>query len=330
MFYDDDDDAVSMKNRASIRKETYRIVKDYSEYSTIQGVIYLFQSGQTQCGKLFWSLVVLAMLILGTYWSGTAYNDWVTNPVLTTVKTSALKIKNIDFPAITICGQGVYANILQAGWFKVFYNYTRQLNISFGMSPIRTVKVQTKGSSDQVELEKALRIMNMLINDSSNILGGFLDLHMPGFTVKDPLDQTSPIFASRNPDEFIKVSKLFNLTHMDTCQVSGNPGSGNCTLGFAFDPIGGNCFLALNETRNYWAASGDACSSFGAKLVSFDNDSKVQGFIKLINSGKGTFLTTSFISIIVYFNFLVTILNMKVGTMLFNTVKCKVCFHNTI
>ena len=95
----------SEKGRQSIRRETYDIVRDYSEYSTIQGIIYLFQSNQTQCGKMFWLLVVIAMLILGTYWSVTAYNDWILNPVLTTVKTSAFKIKNLEFPALTICGQ---------------------------------------------------------------------------------------------------------------------------------------------------------------------------------------------------------------------------------
>lgn len=55
--------------KPSRAKELLDIVKDYSEYSTIQGVIYIFQSKQSQVGKVFWTFVVIGMIILGTYWS---------------------------------------------------------------------------------------------------------------------------------------------------------------------------------------------------------------------------------------------------------------------
>ena len=48
----------------------FDIVQDYSEYSTIQGIIYIFFSHQTTFGRFFWILVVIAMLILGSYWTG--------------------------------------------------------------------------------------------------------------------------------------------------------------------------------------------------------------------------------------------------------------------
>ena len=34
------------------------------------------------------------------------YTDWQENPVLTSIKTTSKPIGEIDFPAITICGQG--------------------------------------------------------------------------------------------------------------------------------------------------------------------------------------------------------------------------------
>jgi hypothetical protein len=52
-----------------IGKETFEIVKDYSEYSTIQGVLYIFQTNQTTFGKIFWISVVAFMFILGAFWS---------------------------------------------------------------------------------------------------------------------------------------------------------------------------------------------------------------------------------------------------------------------
>jgi hypothetical protein len=105
----------SLQKPPSKGKEMYSTIKDYSEYSTIQGVIYIFQTNQTQIGKVFWSMVIIAMLALGTYWSVCAYQDWLNNPVITTIKTSALSIKEIDFPAVTICGQGMNADIVTAG-----------------------------------------------------------------------------------------------------------------------------------------------------------------------------------------------------------------------
>ena len=106
----------------SQKNEMYNIVQEYSEYSTIQGVLYIFQRNQSQFGRIFWTLVIIAMLILGTYWSVAAYQGWVDTPVLTTVKTSALPIKNIGFPAVTICSQGLNDDIVTAGKinFKIF------------------------------------------------------------------------------------------------------------------------------------------------------------------------------------------------------------------
>jgi hypothetical protein len=103
------------KKQPSQGAKIYKIIQEYSEYSTIQGVLYIFQINQSQVGRIFWSLIIFAMLLLGTYWSVLAYSDWQSNPVLTTVKTSALPIKEIEFPAVTICSQGLNTDIATAG-----------------------------------------------------------------------------------------------------------------------------------------------------------------------------------------------------------------------
>jgi hypothetical protein len=108
-----------LKKPPSQGKQMYNIIQDYSEYSTIQGVIYIFQTNQTQVGKVFWSMVIVTMLALGTYWSVCAYQDWQDNPVMTTIKTSALSIKEINFPAVTICGQGMNDDIITSGFKKI-------------------------------------------------------------------------------------------------------------------------------------------------------------------------------------------------------------------
>lgn len=280
------------KRPRSIRREMFNIVRDYSEYSTIQGVIYLFQSSQTQVGRLFWLLVIISMLALGTYWSVTAYNDWITNPVVTTVKTSALKIKNIEFPAVTICGQGVNDDIITAGFFKIFYNYTSKRNISYGMSPIRTVRTwksldDPRFKIDKEDMDKWLKIYSLLANDTDYLIGGYLDLYMPGFTSKDPLTDISPMLASRNPDDMVRMNvfKRLNLTLLCLNASTDEP---KCQSGFTMDPVSHNCFMALNETRAAWDAKTVACSGYRASVVEFDDDIEVKGLIQLIQNGMDT------------------------------------------
>lgn len=47
----------------------YYTIEDYSEQSSIQGIKYIFQSGQSLVARLFWVNVVIGMLILSGYMS---------------------------------------------------------------------------------------------------------------------------------------------------------------------------------------------------------------------------------------------------------------------
>ena len=145
-------------NKSQLKNETYDIVQDYSEYSTIQGVIYIFQKQQTACGKIFWSLVVFLMLALGTYWSFKAFNNWQDNPVITTVKTSAYPVNGIEFPAITICSQGANEDILSAGFFNLFFKFAKKRGVNLGMSPLKGA-VLLKKTFLQVKVE----VLNLIL-----------------------------------------------------------------------------------------------------------------------------------------------------------------------
>ena len=72
------------------------------------------------------------------------FQDWQNNPVLTTVKSSAFPIKDISFPTVTICGQGLSSDILQAGFFHEFFKYLKSIGHDMGISPIRAVKLLNK------------------------------------------------------------------------------------------------------------------------------------------------------------------------------------------
>ena len=58
-----------------------KIFQEYSAYSTIQGLVYIFGIKISWFGKVFWISAVLLMMILGFYWSAVMYIDWKNNQV---------------------------------------------------------------------------------------------------------------------------------------------------------------------------------------------------------------------------------------------------------
>ena len=97
-----------------------KVLEDYSEYSTIQGLVYIFQRRQTLVGRIFWIFVVLVMLSLGISTSIDSYNAWQRSPVLTTLTSAALPVRYIEFPAFTICAPGMNNDILRAVVIREF------------------------------------------------------------------------------------------------------------------------------------------------------------------------------------------------------------------
>ena len=43
-----------------------------------------------------------------------AYDDWVANPTMVTLETTGMPISEVEFPAITVCGQGSIQEVTMA------------------------------------------------------------------------------------------------------------------------------------------------------------------------------------------------------------------------
>ena len=108
---------------------------EYSGVSSLHGIHYIFESGRKlYISKVIWLLVVLVFTGLGIIWSieaglvtymyilklkkrrqgnfsyipsiFQAYEDWQSHPTINHLQTTGLPLSDIDFPSITICGQG--------------------------------------------------------------------------------------------------------------------------------------------------------------------------------------------------------------------------------
>ena len=57
------------------------------------------------------------------------YVEWQASPTITTINTIAYPIKNIEFPAITICSQGAAKNVMETVLLQQFEEYLRTRGI---------------------------------------------------------------------------------------------------------------------------------------------------------------------------------------------------------
>ena len=53
------------------------------------------------------------------------YDQWQDAPTVTTISTTGYPIKNIEFPAITICSQGAANDLMDMAMMKQFERYLK-------------------------------------------------------------------------------------------------------------------------------------------------------------------------------------------------------------
>jgi disulfide bond formation protein DsbB len=71
--------------------------QEYSEYSTIAGLLYIFMPDQTRPGKIFWTIFILLMIILGIYWSIYLLNSWNNSQVITSVASTGIRLQALFY-----------------------------------------------------------------------------------------------------------------------------------------------------------------------------------------------------------------------------------------
>ena len=88
-----------------MRYNWYEAIKEYADSTTIHGISYIFKNGLSVLERLIWILAVVIGIFFAIYISTFSYLKWQDNQITTTVSTTGKPIKDIPFPAITICAQ---------------------------------------------------------------------------------------------------------------------------------------------------------------------------------------------------------------------------------
>ena len=91
--------------------KTFKVIKstlcEFANVTTIHGVAYIFDSTIKALDNLLWFVSVCLGTGLAIHMSLDAWKTWKESPVLTSVRSTGLPLQNVDFPAITICSQGL-------------------------------------------------------------------------------------------------------------------------------------------------------------------------------------------------------------------------------
>ena len=170
-----------------------RTCQEYSEWSLVHGVAYVFATSLPREDQVTWGLLVLAGLGLASYWSIASYNTWQEELTITTLKDAAMPINKIPFPAVTICSSGLDMEAVK-----------KALMIDFDTWMIEEGRV----SVDKVEDKK-----------------NWEEFMLEKFAIKDRNKNIFDIlraFQSPNPEQTMK--SLFQMEGVLAC--AGQQGSG--------------------------------------------------------------------------------------------------------
>ena len=104
-------------------KAVSKTSQEFASNTTIHGITYIFDSALLYVERILWIFIVIGSASLGIYMSYDAYKTWQDDPMITTVSSTGLPLKNIEYPAITICSQGMVQAILDKALEKQFNDF---------------------------------------------------------------------------------------------------------------------------------------------------------------------------------------------------------------
>ncbi|XP_063824638.1 pickpocket protein 28-like [Ostrinia nubilalis] len=105
------------KRRKRQKKLLKQLFQDYSKNTTLHGLRYTTEKGLHIIEKIFWLVTFIVSVALSFYLISKVWNKWNTSPVIVSFSEKHLFVKEVPFPAITICPAVKFKN----------FNYTEIL-----------------------------------------------------------------------------------------------------------------------------------------------------------------------------------------------------------
>ena len=267
----------------SLRKRILLTAKSYASRSTIHGLGYISDE-HFGISRMLWTCVVIAAISFTAFQTFSLYNQWQNEPVITTLETIALPIKEIEFPAITICPQGKLNGVVDAVLFKQLSEYIK--NKTIGVYERKRRSVSNQNESNDKKFDATLSLDEMMKSAEE-----FLQNVYPG-AKKIPTKLIS-LMTSDNPEATFQNQAVLLPVEDDECDTSANNDilnslnkelvNDNCPEGF--NQYGDVFCVHFSETRRSYDKATDYCESQqGSSILYIDSDEELEPFHDYIAS----------------------------------------------
>ena len=246
-------------------------LRDYSSESSIHGIQYLANRKHSISGRAFWMMVVCMALACTSYQVFNIWQQWVDDPVVTTLNTISLPVERIDFPAVTLCPQGSTEDIIDNFFYHQFEEWF------LNQPDVESSKVRKKRLVEQRSL------CNCHVTDQKNMtvdvlqccFRHFLDDKFPGVYPNNPTKMAAMLIAE-NPDRAMETKTVVipdedpncdANTNLETLKAMNQNLQRNCPEPFKSfnDSI---CFIKISLEMSYKDASSHCNDHGGAEIFS--------------------------------------------------------------
>ena len=151
-----------------IKKRLKNVVLDttqeYASITTIHGFSYILDQLHSIPARVIWMIIVIIAGLLTTLQMSSLYRQWKDDPVITTLDTVAMPIKDIEFPAVTICPQGSVKEILDNVLFKQMKEYIRKKTLNGKGTAERPVS-NNETDSQSISYDEMMRQADEFLKD---------------------------------------------------------------------------------------------------------------------------------------------------------------------
>ena len=99
------------ENKKSLR--LLNILYEYGDKSSIHGFVYIFTRKGSVFDCLFWVSIFLISGYFATQLTMDSFNYWQSHQVITALKNVDKQVVGMDFPAVTVCGNGIHKGLVE-------------------------------------------------------------------------------------------------------------------------------------------------------------------------------------------------------------------------
>ena len=258
--------------KLSSKTDMKKYLKEYATATTAHGFSYLAEDGRSILERIFWVIVVVLAIGFSYFQTSTLYKQWQDNPVITTLETVSLPIKEIEFPAVTICPQGSIKGIAETVLFHQLSRYITNQR----QAGIARMKRSDNAGNEAVTKSIGNGSQKLSYDEMMIYVDDFLRDIYPG--AKDKPTKLVHLLTSDQPRKMIANDAVMYHSMDEKCNTANNEeylellnnNLENDTCSDGFDLIGDNrCVHSSNALMDFSEAVEYCQHQDGAQLIQF-------------------------------------------------------------